>query len=151
MTLMTKAAYGLASLSVVFQTFLGLWFYAFHEFPPAMVEEMQKSADGRVIFQMLWGGSELSNWALAGSYLMYAAMVPAIATAPRWARIPPCVMFAFHMMYAMTFHEARLIAPTPYPTANVVIHAVLSLSVLVLIALPEPKRAAGKSTKSKRN
>ena len=49
------------------------------------------------------------------------------------------------MMYAMTFHEARLIAPTPYPTDNVVVHAVLSLSVLVLIALPEPTGAAGKS------
>ena len=78
---------------------------------------------------------------------MYAAMIPAIATAPRWARVPPCCMFAFHMMYAMTFHEARIIAPTPYPTGNVVIHAVLSLSVLLLIALPEPA-GAGKSKRS---
>ena len=56
MTLLTKATYCLASLGVVFHTFLGAWFYAFHEFPPAMVEEMKKSADGREIFKQLWGG-----------------------------------------------------------------------------------------------
>ena len=51
-------------------------------------------------------------------------------------------------LFNLGAREARLIAPTPYPTDNVVIHAVLSLRVLVLIALPEPKGAAGKSKRN---
>lgn len=147
MTLLTKAIYGLAAFGALFNVFLGGWFYVFHEFPAAMVDDMKTTDVGLKIFEMLWGGAELANWSSASSYLVYAAMVPAIATAPRWARFPPCFMYAFHLMYAMTYQEARLLAPLSYPIENVVIHAILGLSVLALIALPDVE-VSGKSKRS---
>ena len=93
----------------------------------------------------------LSWKALAGSYLMYAAMIPAIATAPRWARFPPTVLMAVHTLYAMTYHEARLIAPIPYPTVNIIIHAIISLGFLLLLTLPEPHHSGSSNNNNNNN
>ena len=72
------------------------------------------------------------------------------ATAPRWARFPPTVLMAVHTLYAMTYHEARLIAPIPYPTTNIIIHAIISLGFLLLLTLPEPHHS-GSSNNNNNN
>ena len=131
----------MAGFNFLFYSFMGGYYFLTQKSPLDMIVDKNDPA-GVKIAEMLFGHvPELGRWALASSYLMYAMMIPAIATAPRWARFPPTFMFAFHLMYALTYHEARLIAPTPYPVENIVIHSIISIGMLLLIALPEPQAA----------
>ena len=141
MSILTTIAYFMATFNFLFYSFMGGYFFLTQKSPLDMIVDKNDPAGLKIADMLFTDAPELSRWALASSYLIYAMMIPAIATAPRWARCPPTFMFAFHMMYALTYHEARLIAPTPYPTENVVIHSIVSIGMLLLIALPEPQAA----------
>ena len=147
--LLNAFTYLLATFNFIFLGLLGVWYYMFTEFPSAMVDDMKKTEAGTKIFDQMWGGQELGLRAIAGSYMFTAMAIPAIITAPRWARVPPAFAFAFHMMWNMTYHEARLIEPTPYPPENIAIHALMSLGMLLLVALPAPKKYVFKEAKNK--